>query len=72
MSSLTIPSENHIIVWSGADRKPPNERGDRRWVGGDGPLPVEGADLDPQGRVVQRGRDRDRYGSRDRDNLSLG
>ena len=59
---------------SGAElhRKSPNDRGDRHWTGGDGLLPVVCADLDLTGRVVQRDRDRDRYGSRDRDYLSFG
>jgi hypothetical protein len=60
-----------VVVWSGADRKPPNDRGDRCWIGGDGPVPVVCANLDPTGRVVQRDRDWDRYGSRDLDNLSF-
>ena len=60
-----------VIIWSGADRKPPNDRGARRWVGSDGPLPVVCADLDPTGRVVQRDRDRDRHGSRDCNKLSF-
>src|SRR4029079_655783 len=61
-----------VVVWSGVDRKPSNDRGHRCGIGRDGPLPVVCATLDLTGLVVQWDRDWDRYGSCDRDNLSFG